>query len=365
MQARSSGQVTRTRSSRWTTTWLRRPIHSAARSACTRTRPLAKTSPSGPAISTASSGRKPPSTPVTPAASSERPRLGQRHPRPLVDGEAARRAQGEGDPQLAGRAAGSPGPGTPCPTPGSPASAAASTPGRAASAITVCTPDQVAILAAASFEAMPPLPTALPGTAGQALELVVDLDHLFDQRRLGVAPGVGGQQARRVGEQHEELRADQVGDQRGQPVVVAEADLLVGHGVVLVDDRAPRRGRPGGAASPARAGTACGARSRAAPAGPGRPARRADRGRPATGASGGAGPPRRRPGATAGSDGRCSPRSSAAQPAAMAPEVTTTTVWPGRRAAAAISPHSRPHRRPSVTEDEPTLTTAITARPPR
>ena len=30
---------------------------------------------------------------------------------------------------------------------------------------------------------------------------------------------------------------DQVGDERGQPVVVAEADLVGGHRVVLVDDR--------------------------------------------------------------------------------------------------------------------------------
>ena len=61
---------------------------------------------------------------------------------------------------------------------------------------------------------------------------------------------------------------------------------------------------------------------------------------------------------TAGSDGRCSPRPSADQPAAMAPEVTTTTVWPSARAAA-ISPPRRRHRL-GVTDDEPTLTTAIT-----
>ena len=54
--ARSSSQVTSTRSSRWTTTWLRRPIHSPAVAAGTRTRPLANTAPSGPAISTASCG---------------------------------------------------------------------------------------------------------------------------------------------------------------------------------------------------------------------------------------------------------------------------------------------------------------------
>jgi hypothetical protein len=48
------------------------------------------------------------------------------------------------------------------PTPGTPATASASTPGRSAAAITARTPDQAAILAAASFEAMPPLPRPLP-----------------------------------------------------------------------------------------------------------------------------------------------------------------------------------------------------------
>ena len=43
--------------------------------------------------------------------------------------------------------------------------------------------------------------------------------------------------AGRVGEQHEQVGGDQVGDERGQAVVVAEADLVVGDGVVLVDDR--------------------------------------------------------------------------------------------------------------------------------
>ena len=52
----------------------------------------------------------------------------------------------------------------------------------------------------------------------------------------GVEPGVGGEQAGRVGEQHEQVGVDQVGDEGGEPVVVAEADLVVGDGVVLVDD---------------------------------------------------------------------------------------------------------------------------------
>ena len=40
-----------------------------------------------------------------------------------------------------------------------------------------------------------------------------------------------------VGEEDEDLGAHQMGDERGEPVVVAVADLVVGDGVVLVDDR--------------------------------------------------------------------------------------------------------------------------------
>ena len=54
---------------------------------------------------------------------------------------------------------------------------------------------------------------------------------------VGVEAGIGGEQPGRVGEQHEQVGADEVGDQRGEAVVVAEADLVVGDGVVLVDDR--------------------------------------------------------------------------------------------------------------------------------
>src|SRR5580704_3165283 len=62
---------------------------------------------------------------------------------------------------------------------------------------------------------------------------------------------------------------------------------------------------------------------------------------------------------TAGSAGRwrLPSGSRAAHPAAMAPDVTTTTVWPLSRAEA-TSPHSRATVS-SVTDDEPTFTTAI------
>ena len=205
---RSLGRPGRTRSSRCTTTWLRRPIHSAARSARSRTRPLAKTLPSGPddldrVVGPEVAARPP----TTPAARSERPRSASADRRPLVDDEAPRGAEGEGDPQLAGREAAAAGPGTRSRRRAPRPARRPARPGGAASAMTVSTPDQVAILAAASFEAMPPLPDRAARAAGQLLELVVDLDHLFDQRRLGVAAGVGGEQARRVGEQHEQVRA--------------------------------------------------------------------------------------------------------------------------------------------------------------
>ena len=80
-------------------------------------------------------------------------------------------------------------------------------------------------------------PPCGPGAAGDRLERGVDLRDLLDQRRVGVETRIGGEQARGVGEQHEHVGADEVRDQRGEPVVVAVADLVVGDGVVLVDDR--------------------------------------------------------------------------------------------------------------------------------
>ena len=131
-----------------------------------------------------------------------------------------------------------------------PATASASTPGRSAAAITVRTPDHAAILAAASLDAMPPLPPTRAGPAGHRLEALVDLDDLLDERGRRVEAGIGGEQPRRVGEQHQQVGADEVGDEGGDAVVVAEADLVVGDGVVLVDDRAPRPARAAAASVP-------------------------------------------------------------------------------------------------------------------
>ena len=51
--------------------------------------------------------------------------------------------------------------------------------------MTVSTPDHAAILAAASFERHPPAAHPAARAPGHALELVVDLDHLLDERGLG------------------------------------------------------------------------------------------------------------------------------------------------------------------------------------
>ena len=179
-----------------------------ASTAPTRTRPLANTPPSGPATSTASSASKRPSTPThagrAAATRRARPAPGgpRRRPRPCPLDPTAKAIQSlrAGSRLRLGAA-------RPCPTPGTPATASASTPSRSAAAMTARTPDQAAILAAATFDAMPPLPRAVPGAAGQRLERVVDLDDLLDERRRRVEAGVGGEQPGRVGEQHEQVGA--------------------------------------------------------------------------------------------------------------------------------------------------------------
>ena len=83
---------------------------------------------------------------------------------------------------------------------------------------------------------MPPLPTDAARAPGQSSSSwsTSTTSSMSDASASGAR--IGGQQAGGVGEQDEELGRDQVGHQSGQPVVVAEADLVVGDGVVLVHD---------------------------------------------------------------------------------------------------------------------------------
>ena len=111
------------------------------------------------------------------------------------------------------------------------------TSGASAAAITARTPDQAAIFAAASLVAMPPLPRSVPrppATASSAASTstISSMSDASASRR-----GIGGEEPGGVGEQHQHVGGDEVRHERGEAVVVAVADLVVGDGVVLVDDR--------------------------------------------------------------------------------------------------------------------------------
>ena len=97
-------------------------------------------------------------------------------------------------------------------------------------------PAAPAMPAASTFVTMPPLPTADPVppivTASRSA-VVGDQRHPArpGPRRRAVVERVD------VGQQHQPVGPHDVGDERGEAVVVAEADLVGGHRVVLVDDR--------------------------------------------------------------------------------------------------------------------------------
>ena len=85
---------------------------------------------------------------------------------------------------------------------------------------------------------MPPRAIALPVAAGHVFQMGI----AGDARRApasaaGSLRGSARVEAGLVGQDDQRVGFDQVGDQRGQRVVVAEPDFVGGHGVVLVDDR--------------------------------------------------------------------------------------------------------------------------------
>ena len=138
LTAYGAAQGRTTRSSRWMTSWGT-PVGEVGgappgdrrerRRPAIRTRPLANTRPSGPATSTASSASKRP-VDLDDAGRQQRDvALDERPPGAVVDDDGARRADGERDPQLAGRQALRSRGSTTVPTPGAPATASASTPG--------------------------------------------------------------------------------------------------------------------------------------------------------------------------------------------------------------------------------------------
>ena len=111
-------------------------------------------------------------------------------------------------------------------------------PGCLPPAMITFSPAVVARRAASSLLAMPPLLRPVRFVADQREDRFVEPRDGGDD--LGVRIGrVAVEQAIDVGEQHQQRRTDQVGDHRGQAVVVAEGGLqfLDADGVVFVDDR--------------------------------------------------------------------------------------------------------------------------------
>ena len=211
-------------------------------------------------------------------------------------------------------------------------------------------PAPVAIRAASTLVTMPPVPTPARPVRPMATPARSSSPRTSSMRRRVRPARVAGVESVHIGQQDQQVGVDQRGHQRGEAVVVAEADLLGGDGVVLVDDRDGTAGRAAGAGSGTRCGSAPAGSRRRRSAGPARRCGRAGRTTRCTPAS--AGPARRWP-RPAGWPGRAGAvlRPSGASPAAMAPDETSTHLAAGcdagervdqRVDAGAVEPAVRP-----------------------
>ena len=104
------------------------------------------------------------------------------------------------------------------------------------SAISMWVPPAVAILPASILVRMPPRDSSDAAPPAIASISGVMRSTTGMCRAAGIGCGRRGVEPVDVGEQHQQVGADHGGDARGEPVVVAVADLAGGDGVVLVDD---------------------------------------------------------------------------------------------------------------------------------
>ncbi|MNI55808.1 hypothetical protein D3C73_1107800 [compost metagenome] len=74
-------------------------------------------------------------------------------------------------------------------------------------------------------------------TARHRIERRIIGARLVDQLGVRIVARIGVEHAIAIREDHQQIGFDQVGHQRRQGVVVAEADLISDHGVVFVDHR--------------------------------------------------------------------------------------------------------------------------------
>ena len=104
---------------------------------------------------------------------------------------------------------------------------------------------------------MPPRDSSEPAAPAMASIAGVMARHSRDEvARCGSTRGSARVEPVDVGEQHQAVGADHRGDARGEPVVVAVADLVGRHRVVLVDDRDRAERRAASPASRARSDSA-------------------------------------------------------------------------------------------------------------
>ena len=164
-----------------------------------------------------------------------RPALAQRPRGAGVDAQRPVRRLGVLQPQLEARVAARPGRKRVPAALARPARAI--TPGSSPEAMTVAMPAAVAISAATTFERMPPEPSGDVACADLSAPSASKSATSSTSSRRRVHARVGGVEAVGVGQQHEQLGAEQHRHLRGQEVVVAEGDLVGGGRVVLVDDR--------------------------------------------------------------------------------------------------------------------------------
>ena len=121
-------------------------------------------------------------------------------------------------------------------------------------AMTTVVPERRARSAACSLVTMPPVPNRvpLPPAASHNAGGISGPVTSPTSCAARIHARVGGEQAGLVGEQDQQIGFDHIGDERGEIVVIAHADLLGGNGIVLVDDGQDARARAGRAGCCAR-----------------------------------------------------------------------------------------------------------------
>ena len=117
------------------------------------------------------------------------------------------------------------------------AASRSSTSGSRPEAMTVWAPLRAARLAASTLVSMPPRPMRCPRRPPSLRAPDRRPVPRVTRSRSGSLRGSRVEEARLVGEDHQRVGFDQIGDQRAERVVVAEPDLVDRDGVVLVDDR--------------------------------------------------------------------------------------------------------------------------------